>query len=99
MDALWNSFILVEFAQENLRAIDRVFRRRQIRPTFQVRRTVPAELCHPFLAHDEAGRTPWVRRREPSALAVRGAETMLRLENLHAGAPTGAGLLWKSDRL
>ncbi len=33
MDALWNSRIRVELAQEDMRAITHVFRRRQIRPT------------------------------------------------------------------
>jgi len=37
MDALWNSFVRVEFAQEDLRAIDRVLERRQVRPTLELR--------------------------------------------------------------
>lgn len=37
MDALWNSFVRLEFAQEDLLAIQSVFRRRQIRPTIQFR--------------------------------------------------------------
>ena len=35
-DGKWNSFVRFEFAQEDLRAVTRVFRRRQIRPTFQI---------------------------------------------------------------
>jgi hypothetical protein len=37
MDALWNSFVRVELAQEDLRAVDHVFERRQIRPTLELR--------------------------------------------------------------
>jgi hypothetical protein len=37
MDALWNSFVRVEVAQEDLRAIDHVFRRRQVRPVLELR--------------------------------------------------------------
>jgi hypothetical protein len=37
MDALWNSFVRVELAQEDLGAVDHVFRRRQIRPILQLR--------------------------------------------------------------
>jgi len=37
MDALLNSFVRFEFAQEDLRAVDRVFRRRQIRPWIEFR--------------------------------------------------------------
>jgi len=33
MDAFWNSQIHVELAQEDMRAVTRVFRRRQVRPT------------------------------------------------------------------
>ncbi len=36
MDAFWNSSIHLELAQEDERAITRVFRRRQVRPTLQV---------------------------------------------------------------
>lgn len=36
-DALLNSFVRVEFAQEDLRATQGVFRRRQVRPTVQLR--------------------------------------------------------------
>ncbi|MCZ7652487.1 MAG: hypothetical protein M5U13_15500 [Thermoanaerobaculia bacterium] len=36
-DAMLNSFVRVEFAQEDIRAIDRVFRRRQLRPTVELR--------------------------------------------------------------
>jgi hypothetical protein len=37
MDALLNSFVRVEFAQEDIRAVDRVFRRHQVRPTVELR--------------------------------------------------------------
>jgi hypothetical protein len=37
MDALLNSFVRLELAQEDLRAIDHVFERRQVRPTLQLR--------------------------------------------------------------
>jgi len=37
MDAMFNSFIRVEIAQEDLRAVDHVFRRHQIRPTIEFR--------------------------------------------------------------
>ncbi|MGH7857349.1 MAG: DUF5916 domain-containing protein, partial [Candidatus Binatia bacterium] len=37
MDALFNSFVRLELAQEDLRAIDHVFERRQARPTIQLR--------------------------------------------------------------
>lgn len=36
MDALWNSFVRVELAQEDLRAVTRVFRRRQVRPIIEL---------------------------------------------------------------
>ncbi|HSM51235.1 MAG TPA: carbohydrate binding family 9 domain-containing protein [Thermoanaerobaculia bacterium] len=37
LDALLNSFVRVELAQEDIRAIDRVFRRHQVRPTVEFR--------------------------------------------------------------
>ena len=36
MNATWNSFVRVELAQEDMRAISHVFRRRQVRPTFEL---------------------------------------------------------------
>jgi hypothetical protein len=35
MDAFWNSFVRVELAQEDVRAVSRVFRRRQVRPAIE----------------------------------------------------------------
>jgi len=37
MDALFNSFVRFELAQEDLRAVDHVFQRRQVRPTIEFR--------------------------------------------------------------
>ncbi len=37
MDALWNSFVRVELAQEDIRAVDHVFRRHQFRPVVELR--------------------------------------------------------------
>jgi hypothetical protein len=37
MDALWNSFVRVEFVFDKSRAVTRVFERRQIRPTIEMR--------------------------------------------------------------
>ena len=36
MNATWNSFVRLELAQEDMRAINHVFRRRQVRPTFEL---------------------------------------------------------------